>query len=287
MMDHPDTPDTQHTPATATTPELRESQGKLILPAPVKEYSPVDSTQKTMLRPEPLLPPRLYKREAVSQQPLAKLGYYWRKDPAYKVFMIATCMVMIAGIILVTLASAEVIKHPKFFSFGSASTASQNPSALTPSGRVDFQPVFPTPGGGNGSTESSQPPVVSTPALPTTPTPGSATPTPSGSGGQGQLTVQITSIPQQVLNGQTVQVAVNTSLPGASVRIQVAYNAPPYFYVSGTQQTDGNGNALLLWSVRVGGFGRGHIIARVMAIAVLNGQRASSQQITVQVTTVG
>jgi hypothetical protein len=300
MMDHPDTPDIQDTPDTTDTTvtvsipdtpgtalEVWESQGKLILPAPAIEYNPAHAMQETVLRPEPLLPPRFYKSEAVPMQPLARLVYYWRKDPAYKVFMIATCMVLIAGTVFVTLASAAVIKQPNLFGLSAASTTPQKPSVPTPSGTVNFQPVFPTPGGGTGTTESSQPPVVNTPALPTTPTPSDsdATPTPTNSGGQ--LTAQITSIPQQVSDGQTVQVVVNTSLPGATVYLQVTYNAAPYFYISGTQQSDGNGNVALTWHVQASGFARGHIIARVFAVATLNGQSATSQEVTVQVTAIG
>ena len=99
--------------------------------------------------------------------------------------------------------------------------------------------------------------------------------------------MQITSIPQQVVDGQTVQVVVNTSIPGASVRLQVSYNAPPYFYISGTQQTDGNGNAVLPWRVQVSGFAQRHVTAKVVAIAVLNGQHTFSQQVMVQITTIG
>ena len=161
--------------------ELWKPQEKLILPASVIAYDPADDMQETMLRPEPLLPPRFYKTEAVPMQPLARLRYYWRKDPAYKVFMIAACMVLIAGTVFVTLASAAVIKQPDLFGLSAASTTPQKPTAPTPSGTVDFQPAFPTPGGGKGTTLSSQPPVVKTPALPTTPTPsnGDATPTPT------------------------------------------------------------------------------------------------------------
>ena len=84
-----------------------------------------------------------------------------------------------------------------------------------------------------------------------------------------------------------MQVVVNTSLPGATVHLQATYNAPPYFYISGTQQSDGNGNVVLTWRVQVAGFARGHIIARVVAIATLNGQSASSQVVTVQVIALG
>ncbi len=275
MMNNPDTP--VHMPQ----PELpTRDSGKLVLPPPVSEYSPVADEQKTVARPlpPPPRPPFIPGRGAPPPRPpLARISYYWRKDPAYKVFIIATCMVLIAGIVFVSLAAAAVVGNPNLFS----TNGNVAQSGSTPTGTVDLQPVFPTPGGA-GSTQSSQPPVTSTPVLPSTPeTTPTTQPTPPQNGGT--LTVQITSIPSQVFNGEIVQVAVTTSIPGALVHLQVTYNAPPYYYLSGTQQTDGSGNAILFWRVGVGGFTHGHITARVVAIATVNGQRAISQQATVQV----
>jgi hypothetical protein len=187
-------------------------------------------------------------------------------------------MVLIAGIVFVSLAAAAVVRNPNLFSANGSNIAQ---SGSTPTGTVDLQPVFPTPGG-SGSTQSSQPPVTSTPVLPSTPeTTPTTQPTPPQNGGT--LTVQITSIPSQVFNGEIVQVVVTTSIPGAFVHLQVVYNAPPYYYISGTQQADGSGNAILFWHVGVGGFTHGHITARVVAVATANGQRAISQQAAVQV----
>lgn len=279
MMNNPDTP------VDVPGPELPEpsNSGKLVLPPPVNEYSPSAAEQKTIARP---LPPRPYslasRQRAAPSRPLAKVSYYWRKDPAYKAFIIATCMVLIAGIVFVSLAAAAIVHNPRLFSTGTSGSVAQ--SGPTPTGTVDFRPIFPTPGGGSGSTQSSQPPVTSTPALPSTPQTTPTTqpqPTPPQNGGT--LTVQITSIPSQVFNGEIVQVVVTTTTPGASVRLQVIYNAPPYYYISGMQQSDGNGNAVVFWRVGVGGFAHGHIIARVVAFATANGQRATSSPITVQV----
>ncbi len=277
MMNKPDTP--VHMPQ----PELpARDSGKLVLPPPVNEYSPVADGQKTVARPLPPLPrpPIVRRNTPPPNQPLAKISYYWHKDPAYKVFIIATCMVLIAGIVFVSLAAAAVVRNPNLFSTSGSNVAQTGP---TPTDTVDFQPVFPTPGG-SGSTQSSQPPVTSTPALPSTPetTPsGQPQPTPPQNGGT--LTVQITSIPSQVFNGEVVQVVVTTSIPGAFVHLQVIYNAPPYYYISATQQADGSGNAILFWHVGVGGFTHGHVTARVFAVATANGQRAISPQVTVQV----
>lgn len=285
MMDNPDTPGNQPGPGL----QVPHDSGKLILPPPVQEYSPVTDRPETVARPLPPLPgPLPTKKEVAPRQPLAKVAYYWRKDPAYKVFIIATCLVLIAGIVFVSLATAAVIHNPNLFSTGTGGSVGQ--SAPVPTGTVDFRPSFPTPGGGSGSNQSSQPPVTSTPALPSTPVTTPTTspqPTPTQPQGDGSLTVQIINIPSQVFNGQTVQVLVNTSIAGASVHITVSYNTPPYYYVSDTQQADGDGNAVIFWHVGVGGFARGHITARVIAVADANGQRAFSQVIPVQVGTFG
>jgi hypothetical protein len=282
-MNNPDTPVNPPEPGS----QEPGNTGKLVLSAPVTEYRPVADEQKTVARPMPPLPrsrPLTVKRDVAPRQPLARMAYYWHKDPAYKVFIVATCMVLIAGIVFVSLATAAVIRNPNLFSTGTGGSVSQ--SGPTPSNTVDFRPSFPTPGGGVGSTQSSQPPMTSTPVLaPTSDT--TPTTTPTTPPNEGTLTAQITSIPSQVFNGQMVQVLVNTSVPGASVRLEASYNAPPYFYVSGTQQADGNGNVVLYWRVGVGGIGHGYVMARVVALAVANGQRATSQQVTVQVTTVG
>lgn len=279
-MNNPDTPVHMQQPE---LPEPDEA-GKLVLPPPVNEYSPLAGEQKTVARPLPPLPP--YRPPAPAQggqppsEPLAKVSYYWRKDPAYKVFIIATCMVVIAGIVFVSLAAAAVTRNPNLFSMGTNGSTAQ--SGPTPTSTVDLRPVFPTPGGGSGSTQSSQPPVTSTPALPSTPV---TTPTtqPTQPPNNGTLTAQITSIPSQVFNGQTVQVVVTTNTPGATVRIEVLYNTLPYYYASGSQQADGSGNAIVFWRVGVSGFAHGHIIARVTAFATANGQRVASQSVSVQV----
>ena len=282
-MNNPDTQGKRYGPELQEPPD----SGKLVLPPPVREYSPATDGQKTVARSLPPLPrPSAFRQRAAPSRPLAKISYYWRKDPAYKVFILATCMVLIAGIVFVSLATAAIVRNPNLFSAVTGGSVAQ--SGLTPTSTVDLRPVFPTPGGGSGSVQSSQPPVTSTPALPPTPviTP-TAQPQPTPPQNGGTLTVQITSIPSQVFNGQMVQVAVNTGVPGASVRLQVIYNASPYYYLSGAQQADGNGNAVLFWRVGVGGFAHGHVTARVTALAFVDGQRASSQQAIVQVLNVG
>lgn len=284
-------------------------QGKLVLPAypdeepyavgamsgaygaPTNSFAP----PQPQVRPDQLIQHRSGAWETHSnyspapKNPLAKIGYYWRKDPAYKVLMIAAVLVIAAGFIFVSLATAAFVRNPNFFSSNN-NTTPQNPTESTPAATVDLRPTFPTPGGGSGGNSSSQPPAQSTPVLRVTATPGeSTTPTPqpsptSGPGG-GTLTVQITNIPGQVSNNSTVQVDVATNEPGVTVRLQVSYNAYPFYYQSGAQVTGGDGNATLDWNVQVSATRAKHVVARVTAVATdANGQYVTSATYIVQVT---
>lgn len=251
------------------TQEQKPQPGKLVLPTPpVEEQRMYYGDQKAQFRPEQLI------RNQTQPAPKAmgaRLAYYWRKDPAYKVLLIAMAMVLIAGIVFVSLASAAFLGNPNLF----ASSSSQNiPRGANPTGTVDLRPAFPTPGGGNGSTQSSQPPMQQTPAL--QPTTDQQSPTPGGT-----LTVQITNLPQQVVNGSRVDVGVNTSEPGATVLLVIRYSQGSRT-TAGPQTTDNGGNATIPWFVFA--FGQRNIQATIYAVATdQNGQRAKSQSITVQV----
>ena len=258
-------------------------QGKLVLPAYPDEEPHGYSGPLTQVRPDQLIQ---HETMPAPKNPLAKIGYYWRKDPAYKVLMIATVLVIATGFIFVSLATAAFIRNPNFFS-SISNTTPQTPTGVTPSSTVDLRPTFPSPGGGAGGSTSSQPPAQSTTVLPATPTE-STTPTPQPSpvpGGGGTFIVQITNIPGQVSNNSTVQVGVTTNEPGVTVRLQVSYNAYPFFYQSGAQVTGGDGNATLYWSVQVSQTRIKHVVARVTAVAIdANGQYVTSATYTVQVT---
>jgi len=259
-------------------------QGKLVLPAyPEEELPAYTNAQAAGPNSSGPYQPYPYKAGPAPKKTLTKIGYYWRKDPAYKVLMIATVILIIAGFIFVSLATAAFLRNPNLF--GSSNTTPQNPTGPS-SGGVDLRPTFPTPGGGSGGNTSSQPPLQSTPALPATATPG-GTPTPQPSptpGSGGSLTVAITSIPAQVSDNSTVPVGVMTNEAGATVRLQVNYNAYPYYYTSEAQVTDQNGNATLYWNVQVSTVRFRHVIAKVVAVATdQNGQFATSSTSIVDV----
>jgi len=136
-----------------------------------------------------------------------------------------------------------------------------------------------SPGGGNGSNQSSQPPMQQTPAL---------QPTATTTQNSGTLNVQFTNIPTQVMNGTTVKVGVNTGEPGASVQLVIHYNVQPYRASEGPQIADSSGNATIPWPVFASGFRQKLVQATVVAIATdQNGQQVKSQPATVQVLTNG
>jgi hypothetical protein len=259
-------------------PDMQKQEpqsGKLILPAPPEEQQMYNGSQKVRLRPEQLIRPRT---GPAPKGTLARLAYYWHKDPAYKVLMIAMVMVLLAGIVFLSLATTTFLGNPNFFA-SSSSPPPNPPTGVNPTGTVDLRPSFPTPGGGNGSNQSSQPPMQQTPALQPT---GTTNPNPSG----GALAVQITTIPLQVVNNSRVDVVVNTSEPGASVLLVIRYNVQPYRATAGPQIADSNGNATVPWFVFVFSFGHRSVQATVVAIATdQNGQQAKSQPAIVQVLT--
>src|SRR6266581_2276438 len=89
------------------TQKQEPESGRLVLPAPlVDEQQTSNSDQKAQLRPEQLI------RQPTQPAPKevgARLAYYWRKDPAYKVLMIAMATVLLAGVVFVSLASAAFL----------------------------------------------------------------------------------------------------------------------------------------------------------------------------------
>lgn len=254
--------------------------GKLVLPSyPDDEErgSQQLSQPKFLVRPEHLIRQKV---DQTPKKPLARLGYFWRKDPAYKVLMVATAMVLISGLVFAFLAAAFV-QNPDFWA-ASSGVPQKPPTSVTPAGTVDFHPTFPTPGGGSGSSTSSQPPPQQTPSL--QPTPGDTPTVQPTQGPGGNLTVQITSIPDSVSNNSLVNVTVNASEPGANVRLEVSYNVFPYQYQGKSQVADGEGNATLGWRVQVFKRGSNKVVAKVVAIATDDaGQQATSGVVTVQV----
>ena len=279
MMDHPGKQVEQSDEASPVG-----TQPKLVLPAPPTAEIPINSWNHTIppssgKYPLQVRPEHLIRRQTnpTPKGPLAKLGYFWRKDPAYKAFIIAIAFAMLAAIFFISLASFAFLGHSG--TSGNNSLSQNSSNGASPTGTVDLKPAFPTPGGATGSTASSQPPPHSTPALHLTPSP---SPQPSQGPG-GPLTVQITNIPTRVPDNTRVNVSVSTSVGGVNVRLVVRYSMAPYYYESRAQATDPQGNANLDWFVSVFGFGK-NATATVVAVAMdQNGHVATSNPMTVPV----
>jgi len=262
-------------------PDIQEQNPqseKLVVPAPpAEEQQMYYGSQMAQFRPEQLIRPQTQVAPAGVK---ARLAFYWHKDPAYKVLMIAMTMVLVAGVIFVSLASAALIGNSSFIA--SSYTPLAVPKGANPTGTVDLRPTFAAPGGGRGTNQqSSQPPMRPTPALQATNPALQQSPTP-GSGGA--LNVQFTSIPQQVMNGSYISVGVNTGEPGATVELVIRYSTQGGHSIAGPQTSDGNGNATIPWFVYSYGFGQRNVQAYVYALATdQNGQTARSQTVTVQI----
>jgi len=134
MLNHPDTD--------LPTP----SSSKLVLPDLSDEEQRVASGQfRAQIHPGLLI------RQTTPPAPkkvLPKLAWYWRKDPAYKVFMIAIAMVVVASIVLVSLVSSALFGH----SSSGASLSLTPPAKVTPRCTVDLVP--PRPPGADPMTQA-------------------------------------------------------------------------------------------------------------------------------------
>ncbi len=234
------------------------------------------------------MPPFYFPSLASSIPPaslLTKLRYLWQRDQAHKVMMVVIAILLIVGLIFGTLATKILSQLSELFLHNGPTVAlpQQASVGIMPQGTVDFHPTFPTPGGGQGSTESSQPPMGPTASLQEPPaiTP-TLPPTPTPIQHSGQLIVQITSIPAQVRNNSIVPVQVITNEPGIFVQLYVSYNVPPGFASSRTQVTDGNGDATLTWIVNVFSLNKRRAVAHVVALGQdQTGQRVASSVFTV------
>jgi cytoskeletal protein RodZ len=253
-------------------PEQTTQPRKLVLPAhPGDQLHPNDRTQH--VRPEQLIRQNSAPPPA---GPLTKLRYFWSKDPAYKILILAVAAVVVSALIFSVLGTIALIQN----SNGATQDISipQNPPTATSPGN----PTFPTPGGTSGSTTSSQPPKHAT--ITVTPDVTSTAQQPSGQ----NATVQITYAPNVVANNSQVTVEVATNQPSANVELQVRYSGPPYYYTSQPRQTDSNGAATLLWRVHVRGSGFGQVAATVIAVLTdQNGVSVTSAPVIVTIYTQG
>ena len=251
---------------------------KLILPGIHSEepQQPGAYTQRVFVHPDQLRP----QVPVTSTNPLSKLGALWRADPAYKVLIIATSMVLIAGIIFATFL---------FNTFAQSATSTPKAAApvvtvpTAPKTSANLPPTFPTPSGGQGSTQSSSQPPKSAPVVLPTLTPSDANQQPTQPPQGQNLQLQITDYPQQVHNNSDVSITVMANQSGVFVHLQVSFDSTFITNTAGPQQTDANGNVTLNWHVSNPSFKK-NFVARITAYAMdQNGQQVSSQTISVQV----
>lgn len=203
-------------------------------------------------------------------------------DPAYKVLLVAIIIVLLAGTIFALFASSA------FFGLLSELTSNTHKVAftVTPVGKVDLHPVFPTPAGNVGHIKANASPdtlPTAQPTLPPTATIPSPTPTPTLQT-TGPLTLQIDELPNQVNNNALVPVSVLSNQPGVNVRLIIVYNTFPQLTTSATQITDANGRATLLWRVHARPFTTTRARLSVLA-RDQSGQEVTSKPISISIMT--
>jgi hypothetical protein len=236
------------------------AQPPIILPAP-EELQPYyqpgqQSPSGRLIRPEDMVrtPP-----SSLPANPLARLSHLWKKDPAYRVLLIAISIVLFSSLICgILLANA--------FSQSTTQRTGTNPQ--------------------QGIHAASTPAPTATPIPTPTPTP---TPIPTPTPVAGPLTVQITNIPNRVQNNTIVRVGVTTGVQGMTVHLSVIYHYDglPFSNTTNTQSqnTDGQGHVNLAWRVQALRLGR-TVTAQVVAIAEdQQGQQTTSEPVTVQIST--
>jgi hypothetical protein len=264
--------------------DMRSVSGKLILPPPLEQSRaavPLQHSQGGQWHPSAVLLKigAGLKRADWFTNRVVQFGRRVRRDPAYAFLVVSLVVVLVASVFFTSFAWSMVSRA--LATGYNAGTRQSGPGQTNVTGTVDFKPAFPAPGGGKGTDKSSLPPFSAPVTFPPEESP-TARPSP----GSGDGVVQIISIPNSVTNNSTVQVIVQTSQPGMIVYLSVVYETlPPSASTTQSRITDGNGQAVISWRVRIV-FSRATLVpAQVTAIAIdPNGGRSMSQSVTVTVT---
>jgi hypothetical protein len=214
-------------------------------PAPLVHYTPI--------------PP-------VPRGPMARLGYYWQKGPAYRFLLLSIALVLLASVAFALVLGNYLTQGP-----------GNSPSPNQAQG----------PGLHGRPTATAHAQVTATPAPQPSPTPmqqptqePTDTPDPTQPT-TGQLSVQIINAPGTVNNGSSVQITV-ASQPGATVRLSVRYQAAPFIGGGATALVGDSGTTQLRWNVRV--ISAQDTSAQLTIIATdQNGQSTQSAPVTVQI----
>ena len=167
----------------------------------------------------------------------------------------------------------------------SATPASATSTSTTPTSansQTNMTSVTPAAPSGTMPVGSSATSVTSSAA----PTVSSATPTATSVPAQtSQVTVRVSSVPDPVHNGTTVNVSITTNPGGISIQLVVTYSSWQKGFTSAQQATDGNGQATVSWSISIP---PGHLkdAATATLVAVANDQKGgqvTSSPLQVQV----
>jgi hypothetical protein len=188
-------------------------------------YAPVPGTHAEPPPFQDVAPP--------SSDLLTRVKWFWHKDLASKIFLVTLTALLVISLLFAfsanTLLARVLPPPPPRFDMQPNDEPKVN-------GTVDLHPTFSvTYDKKNRTTTSSLPPKTGTIATL------SGTPTTS---------LQITNIPGQVDDNDSVDVTVNGP-PNTSVMLAIQYNVDPYSAQSSSETTDSSGNATLTWKVDV------------------------------------
>lgn len=236
---------TSHQGAAASYVNYAPLHQNLAGPAPLVHYTPVPS---------------------VPRSPMARLGYYWQKDPAYRFLLLSIAFVLLSSVAFALVLGNYLTQGP---GHSPSPNQVQRPGLQgSPTATAHTQATAtPTP--------QPSPSPTPTPTQEATATPDPTQPT------TGQLSAQIINAPGTVNNGSSVQITV-ASQPGATVRLSVRYQAAPFIGGGSTALVGDSGTTQLRWNVRV--ISSQDTSAQLTIIATdQNGQSTQSAPVTVQI----
>lgn len=222
--------------------------------------------------------------ESARSGPAGRLKAIWQKDSAHRVLLASIAAVILSIVICVVLVSAMMLSQLGH------STSNTTASLRGTTGKLASTPNPGTPTANHKSVVLNPTPTptaalpTATPVPPTpTPTPAAVpSPTPTVTKKTGR-SVQITSIPRVVSNGQNVDVTVSAPV-GSSVTLNITYNMAPFQSSAGPQTVGENGTAVLTWYAHVVNPQGGNATATITASATdQDGNTTNSASVQVKI----
>ncbi|HTI13999.1 MAG TPA: hypothetical protein VL461_05425 [Dictyobacter sp.] len=250
--------------------------------APTLPHQPVfqDQQPQPPIRPEDLLQ---YDNQHYPV-PGARSASSWRKDPAYRVLWIAIATIIVSGIIFAII-GGNALAH--YFQPTQANNNNPNTQPTT------VAQIIPT----NTPTATPSPTPSPTPIVTPSPTPIPPTPTPQPTNNQQmnhgtnqQLTVNITQVPNQVQDGDTVAITVQTSMPDAQVTLTFTSDGSPAYFTMGPKNVGGDSMTTFHWTVNERSFNpfkqKGETVTTLISATAQSNdkqQQATSKMVSVKV----